>query len=212
MILFHIRRENFTLNPCSCQTEFRPFSWELYDSLAILLLMEAYSFSFARAEGPLPYTASLPPWTSLLSNHTFYFINSELIHMHHYWDSFIRWFWGHSLEGPLPDSTLLIINQNLKDLFYKTSSLQVTTDTSAATVARYCERSGTMKNYALVRTFRTDFSRPDIISNTALHGLLMRERFDKKERPRKKWDDNDYLRKHRLLLNKVMRSTTDSSE
>ena len=212
MILPQIRRSNFFLNPCSCISDFRPFSMEFYDSLEILMLMEAFFYSFARYEGPMPITRSFPPWSYYLTNHAHYFSNSECILLANYWDGFTRWFWENTVHQPLLSDTLLVVKQNLTDLFFQHAKLQVSASTSARIVQYYCTDTLSMRSTTLVSTFRTDFSRPDIIANTTLHGLIMRERFDAKQRPRTKWNNENYLRRHAQLLRRVQASSSDTSQ
>ena len=207
-----ISRESFSLNPCSLVLDYQPYSREMYDSLEILALLEAYAYAFARSEGPLPLTPSLPPWNAFIVNHTWYLTNQTTPPLANYWNEFISWFWQNSREGPLSQTTLLIIKHDIKQLFFQYNQLQIEVACTAGLVPCFYPGFQTSINMPIVTIYRTDFLRPDIIVNTEHLGLLLRLKFDSKERPRKKWNNEDYLAQHEALLAKINENHSSESE
>ena len=211
----NITRENFCLNPCSLTVQFRPLSRTFFLSLELITLYEAFSFAFARQEGPFRETLVQPPWTSSLTIHPSYVSNSDSLALANFWQTFIPWFWVNTLDSPLSEATLLAMLQDIKQILCRSTNIHISSSLHGRIFPYYGYHSRTIWPVAEVTLQRTDFLSPPTVINTQALGLQMRLSFDAKRRPRKPWSNSSYLDQHKALLEAYEskhNSSTNASE
>ena len=195
-----ITRENFFLNPSTLTIQFLPLSPAFYLSLELFTLYEAFSFAFARQEGPFLATRVQPPWTPSLTIHPSYVSNSDSLTLANFWQTYIPWFWENTRDSPLPEFTLLAMLQDIKQILCRATNIHVSSSVYGLISSYYDYGSCSIRPVAEVTFQRTDFLAPPIIVNTQALGLQMRLSFDAKRRPRKQWSNSSYLAQHKKLL------------
>ena len=208
-----INRDNFQLNPCSLSCLFSPFHPTFFLSLELLNLYEAFSYAFAKTEGPLLLTSMQPPWTSSITIHQLYITNAVDVKLAQYWEFYIPWFWRNTIEGPLPHVTLTVMLADIKQLLFQFTKIQVSTTISGRLAPYYMPYSPQVAFIPEFEVVRTDFLAPETIINTQALGLQLRLLFDAKRRPRTEWSNEAYLKQHKKLLDAYKRKhdTTGSS-